>query len=218
MALAIHNNRTDNMDYGFKDDVPREHWVYYDAFIVWKACDKFPLTYVESNSSESQGISRGNFGGPRTDLREVGNPSTPSTEDDPGTPGSDVILRSTPQTRRGSMPGRKAAKSARLEAERHEARMQSENGIVEAMKKKAEQTKRRTELLEESNALLASSSQGAMETPAHDAQRMEFIRLTRQVHLQRLRARLAQSTGQDSGPPPAPQTESNAGNEDARED
>jgi len=45
MALAIHNSRTDKMDYRFKDDMPREHWLYYDSFLLSQSSDKIRATY-----------------------------------------------------------------------------------------------------------------------------------------------------------------------------
>lgn len=45
MSLEIQNNRTEKMKYKYKGDYPREHWVHYDAFIVWQRGDKLQVTH-----------------------------------------------------------------------------------------------------------------------------------------------------------------------------
>lgn len=44
MGCAIHMSRTDKMDYGFKDDIPREHWTNCDSFVVLQSPPKFSVT------------------------------------------------------------------------------------------------------------------------------------------------------------------------------
>ena len=44
MACAIHMNRTDRMDYRFKDDIPREQWSQCDLFVVLQSSLKFSVT------------------------------------------------------------------------------------------------------------------------------------------------------------------------------
>lgn len=56
-ASAIHTKRTGKLDHKYKDDMPRQHGIYYDAFSVLQGSDKFMATCGISHPNSNRNIS-----------------------------------------------------------------------------------------------------------------------------------------------------------------
>ena len=98
MACAIHIDRTDRMDYRFKDDIPREQCSHYDSFVVLQTSPKFSVTGTAGeNTRVIDGSRSGGFSGGAEKRTESGAQNTNKVESD--------MFQEDGVTRGGSGPG-----------------------------------------------------------------------------------------------------------------
>lgn len=194
MTIARHLNKAGCITYDAKN-LPHEDWVHHLAFKVLKDLPKFRDDIDETSS-------------PSTMPSEPATPNTETTNENATGDENDERNRSEGESARipsrspaikrkhesNGFVGRKKAKSEMVRNRQNEAAIRNAASIAASMK-------RRTDLLEEQNALIAFSASECI-TEEDEKDRDEFMKLTRRMHLKRLRESL--SATEEPPPPPTP--------------
>lgn len=188
MTIARHLNKMGCITYQAKN-FPHEEWVHHLAFNVVKNLPKFRDDVDENssthNSSMSEEATANGMESPQSEETDgvVNNDLSESERDV-----ENVSTQSpSPSKKREKVvpefSGRKKAKNEMVRNRQNEAAIRNAASIAASMK-------RRTELLEEQNALIAFSASECLTQQARD-ERDEFMNLTRRIHLKRLRESFA---------------------------
>lgn len=179
MAIARHIGKTETVTYETKD-LSRDEWPNHLAYIELKMLPKFRDDIDESERSRSVTEEA-----QPADVEENASESCENRE-----PPSPSSARKRNQEVRGGFEGRKKAKMNQARKRYNEIALRNSSTIAASMK-------RRTELMEEANALQVFSPQNC-ESEQDRADRAEFLRLTRKAHLKRLRESLLELNANDA--------------------
>lgn len=182
MAIAKHLGKRNKMSYDAKD-YPHENWKNHLAFKTLRGHPKFCDLPVSAQGSQCDEVVPSSVTGTEENDTEeiipVLQAAVVETNNNKTT--EKIISRSRPI-------GKKAAIRIRAEDAMKEASVKNAGSIAASLK-------RRTELMEEKNAMLAFSREDC-ETEEDLKERSEFLRMIRKRHMRRMRESEEQ---QDSG-------------------